>query len=81
MNNISKIMKVRKFHTKYGRKSVLTLSIVKRLIEKFGKIEFVGDYKHTGRPNTSRSNDNIAAVHESVGDNSGTSIPCRIANF
>lgn len=60
---------VRKFHTKYGRNSVLTSSTVKRLIEKFRETGSVGDAKHTGRPKTSRSNVNIEAVRASVGDN------------
>lgn len=68
---------VRKFHTKYGRNSVLTSSTVKRLIEKFRETGSVGDAKHTGRPKTSRSNVNIEAVRASVGDNPGTSIRRR----
>jgi len=51
---------VRKFHTKYGRNSVLTSSTVKRLIEKFRETGSVGDAKHTGRPKTSRSNVNMS---------------------
>lgn len=68
---------VRKFHTKYGRNSVLTSSTVKRLIEKFRETGSVGDAKHTGRPKTSRSNVNIEAVRASVGDNPWTSIRRR----
>ncbi|CAH2092561.1 unnamed protein product [Euphydryas editha] len=45
---------VRKFHTKYGRNSVMTSSTVKNLIKK---------WRHTGRLKTSRSNDNIEVVH------------------
>ena len=76
-NNESLAAAVRKFHTKYGRNSVLTSSTVKRLIEKFRETGSVGDAKHTGRPKTSRSNVNIEAVRESVGDNPGTSIRRR----
>ena len=76
-NNESLAAAVRKFHTKYGRNSVLTSSTVKRLIEKFRETGSVGDAKHTGRPKTSRSNVNIEAVRESVGENPGTSIRHR----
>jgi len=76
-NNESLAAAVRKFHTKYGRNSVLTSSTVKRLIEKFRETGSVGDAKHTGRPKTSRSNVNIKAVRESVGENPGTSIRHR----
>ena len=34
----------------------------------------LGDAKYTGRPKTSRSNVNIEAVRENVGENLGTSI-------
>ena len=49
-NNESLAAAVRKFHTKYGRNSVLLTSLtVKRLIEKFRETGSVGDAKHTGR--------------------------------
>ena len=57
---------VRKFYTKYGQNSVLTLSTLKRLIEKFREIGLVGDAKHTGLPKTSCSNVNVKVVRESV---------------
>ena len=41
-NNESLAAAVRKFHTKYGRNSVLTSSTVKRLIEKFRETGSVG---------------------------------------
>lgn len=72
-NNESLAAAVRKFHTKYGQNSVLIASTVKILIEKFRKAVSVADAKHTGRTKTSRSNDNIEAVRESVGSNTGTS--------
>ncbi|GFW29383.1 hypothetical protein TNCV_743251 [Trichonephila clavipes] len=45
--------------------------------EKFQNIGSVGEAKHTGRPKTSRSNVNIEALHDSVGENLGTSIRRR----
>ena len=75
--NNKSLAAVRKFHTKYGRNSVLTLLTVKRLIEKFRETGSVEDAKHTGRPKTSRSSVNIEAVRESVGDNPGNSIRRR----
>lgn len=63
---------IRKFYTKYGRKSVVTSSTVKRLIEKFRKTGSVGVTKHTRRPKPSRSNANNEVVRESVVENPGT---------
>ncbi|CAG9826559.1 unnamed protein product [Diabrotica balteata] len=68
---------VRKFRTKYGRDTDSTFLTVKRLIEKFSENRIVGDDKHTGLPKTNRSNVNMEAVRESVGENPGTSIRRR----
>ncbi|GFS71830.1 52 kDa repressor of the inhibitor of the protein kinase [Nephila pilipes] len=65
---------VRKFRTKYDRNSDLTLSIVKRAIEKFRQTGSIGDVEHIGRPKTSRSNVNIETVRENVGESQGTLI-------
>ena len=72
-NNESLAAAVRKFHTKYGRNSVLTSSTVKRLIEKFMENEFVGDAKLTGHQKQA-SNVNIEVARKNVDENPGTSI-------
>ena len=46
---------------------------MKRIIEKFRHTGSIGDVKHAGHPKTSRCNVNIEAVHESDGENPGTS--------
>lgn len=76
-NNESLAATVRKFRTKYGRNIDLSSSTVKRLIAKFRNTGSIGDAKHTGRPKTRRSDVNIEAVRDSVGENPRTSIRRR----
>ncbi|GFS44631.1 52 kDa repressor of the inhibitor of the protein kinase [Nephila pilipes] len=64
--------RVRKFRAKYGWNSDLTSSTVKRVIEKFKQTGLIDDAKHTGHPKTNRSNVNMEAVPESVGESPGT---------
>ena len=59
---------VRNFHTKYGRNSDLNSSTVKRLIKKFRETGSISDLRHSGRPSTIRSTQNIEAVRESVAE-------------
>lgn len=62
----------------YGRNVHLTSSTVKRVIEKFRKTGSTdGDAKHFGRPKTNRSDVNIEAVRDSVGESPRTSIRRR----
>jgi len=77
LKNNENLATVRKFYTKYSRNSILTLSTVKRLIEKFRNFGSIGDAKHTGRPKTTCSNVNVEAVRESVAENPRTPIRRR----
>ena len=63
---------VRKFCTKHGRNSNVTSSTVKRVIQKCRHTGSIGNAKHGGRPKTNRSNVNIEAVPESIGEGPGT---------
>lgn len=76
-NNEGLAATVRNFRTKYGRNSDLTSSTVKRLIKKFRETGSISDLRHSGRPSTSRSTQNIEAVRESVAESPGTSIRHR----
>ena len=73
-NNEGLAATVRNFRTKYGRNSDLTSLTVKRLIKKFRKTGSISDLKHSGRPSTSRSTQNIEAVRKSVAESPGTLI-------
>ncbi|OAD53117.1 hypothetical protein WN48_10746 [Eufriesea mexicana] len=68
---------VRNFHTKYGGISDLTSPIVKKLIKKFREAGSISDLRHSGRPSTSRSTQNIEAVRESAAKNPRISIRHR----
>ncbi|KAK0166333.1 hypothetical protein PV328_004759 [Microctonus aethiopoides] len=76
-NNEGLAATVRNFRTKYGRDSNLNSSTVKRLIKKFRETGSISDLKHSGRPSTSRSAQNIDAVRESLAESPGTSIRHR----
>lgn len=76
-NNESFAATFRNYFTEFGRNSVLSSSTVKRVIEKFRDTGSISDLKHSGRPSTSRSAQNIQAVRQSVAEAPKTSIRHR----
>ena len=73
----SLVAEVRKFYTKYDKSDVSISSTVERLIEKLAESGSVGDADRIGRPKRSRSNVDIEATRESIGEKAGTSIRRR----
>lgn len=76
-NGESLIATIRKVRPIFGRNNVPSPCTVKRLMEKFERTGSVSDVKHTTRARTARSEENVAAVRESVAENPETSIRHR----
>ena len=68
---------IRELRNHFPRNHVPAKSTVQSLVARFVETGSVGDLKKSPRPRTARSNENVAAVAESVRETPGTSIRHR----